>query len=340
MATWKKWAAAVLAAGVIALPCALPAAAEQGPFGDVDARSPYAGYISTLKLLQVAEGDGNGNFVPEGKVTRAEFAKMMVEGFGLRMDRGHFHFFDMDSHWAAGYVQTAWNHGLIEGTGEYVFSPDRSLTREEAAAIMWRQMSSRGLSAAVADTGSRKEAEKGSSWAKESVEQCMTHKLFGPAFASGTFRDPLTRQEAAALLVSSLRTLEEQGLGHIPAGTEPYVHESSGFALELPKVWKGRFDAVERKTEGVRHIEFRCKAAGDGVLFQVTLWPEEDWKDSREDTLANTHAWELGTRNGFVYVFIRPSDVQYNPENPHEEEEYRSMSRDVEAIRDSLLLQP
>ena len=57
-------------------------------FPDVDANASYAGAVDALTTLGVVNGDDNGKFNPENTVTRAEFAKMVVEALGTHtMDK-------------------------------------------------------------------------------------------------------------------------------------------------------------------------------------------------------------------------------------------------------------
>ena len=77
-------------------------------FPDVDANASYAGAVDALTTLGVVNGDDNGKFNPENTVTRAEFAKMVVEALGAGSEAASStdtDFVDAKGHWAAGYIE-------------------------------------------------------------------------------------------------------------------------------------------------------------------------------------------------------------------------------------------
>ena len=43
-----------------------------------------------------------------------------------------------ESHWAHKYIKNMYLNGVMNGTGETTFEPDKPLTRAEAAAILYR----------------------------------------------------------------------------------------------------------------------------------------------------------------------------------------------------------
>jgi hypothetical protein len=60
------------------LPAASPAAAETASFSDMDEASEWAKpSIDKARKLGLIDGKGNNEFDPQGKVTRAEIAKML-----------------------------------------------------------------------------------------------------------------------------------------------------------------------------------------------------------------------------------------------------------------------
>ena len=71
-------------------------------------------------------------------MTRAEFATIVVRALGLTpADTGAF--VDVASTaWYSPYVGAASTYGLINGVGEGRFSPDGTITRQEAAVMVSR----------------------------------------------------------------------------------------------------------------------------------------------------------------------------------------------------------
>lgn len=203
---WIKPIVSLCMTGALLFPLVASAAAPA--FKDVDSSSPYAVYIQDLKQEGIVNGKAEGSFVPGDAATRGEFVKMIVLGFQLPPDQGHFHFADMNKHWAAQYVQTAWNQGIVEGVKAESFLPDARISREEAAVIVWRLLEAKGVKPSVINFMLPNTVDV---WAREGVSQCMAKRLFGVPFAAGTYRDALTREEAAALVDLSVKWVADKG---------------------------------------------------------------------------------------------------------------------------------
>ena len=96
--------------------------------------------VDTLAALGVVSGTGEGQFSPEGHLTRAELCKMAVELLGMREQAEaqayRTIFTDMGKHWARGYVNVAATTQvpaesgvrLMLGLGNGKFGPDQTVT--------------------------------------------------------------------------------------------------------------------------------------------------------------------------------------------------------------------
>jgi hypothetical protein len=171
--------------------------ADSKGFIDVDSSNPYAPYIQDLQSKGIIYGTGDGKFNPAGLITRAEFVKILVTTFNLPLDNSHFHFSDLDGHWAATYIQTAWTNGIVSGVADYTFAPDTPITREEAATIVWRYLKAHGVNASVQNFMLSTTVDV---WAREGVAQSMAKKLWGVPFKKGNYQSSMSREEAAALI--------------------------------------------------------------------------------------------------------------------------------------------
>lgn len=74
----------------------------------------------------------------QNSVTRAEFAKMLVEIKGIELDKkAEENFSDVNSSdWYYNYVATLAKEGIIKGDGDGTFRPDDTITRQEAAVMI------------------------------------------------------------------------------------------------------------------------------------------------------------------------------------------------------------
>ena len=86
----------------------------------------------------------NGGFLPGGKVTRAEFATMLVKSMGLppsteKSDKNLLTFSDVKpADWHYELLRTAVKAGLIKGFTDGTFRPNDPVTREQVAVMVDR----------------------------------------------------------------------------------------------------------------------------------------------------------------------------------------------------------
>ena len=124
--------------GIIALDDSGGLAEIPLPFDDVDPDDVHAPNISQMEQREITEGDAEGNYVPDGLVTRAQFATFLVRALGLEpVDGQQFDDVDPDSvH--AGNINAAAQAGITAGVTETTFEPDRSISRAQIASLLAR----------------------------------------------------------------------------------------------------------------------------------------------------------------------------------------------------------
>ena len=140
----KKLLAALLAVCMVASMMLVPAmAADEGAFTDVsgdhwasDAIERWAGY-------GVLNGHDDGTFNPDGPMTRAQFAKFVVELMGLTNKSGKtFADVEADSSlsWAKEFIDIAYTNGIITGYDEDTFGGKREVTFNAGATMLSRAL--------------------------------------------------------------------------------------------------------------------------------------------------------------------------------------------------------
>lgn len=140
--------------------------------------------IEALAAKQIINGMPDGTFQPNATMTRAEFATIVVKAMGLT-PRETNTFRDVKSGaWYSGYIGAAYEGGIVNGTSANMFTPNSTITREEAATMVSRaatimlQSSGKGQSAQTLPKGQEMLAKaadnaKVSSWARDSVADCL-----------------------------------------------------------------------------------------------------------------------------------------------------------------------
>lgn len=111
-------------------------------YPDVTADSQYASAIEQLSALGIMEGFDDGTFKPDEKVTRAQMAKLVVGAKNMLAaaeSNSTVMFEDVapgKADWAIGYVATAANEGIINGTSATTFDPDATVTYAQATKML------------------------------------------------------------------------------------------------------------------------------------------------------------------------------------------------------------
>ena len=113
-------------------------------FDDVGENSWYYESVRKAAGAGVMVGDG-ASFRPNALVTREEFAKLSVEllrymGFQMNKSSSRLTFGDTAkiSGWALEYVDRACANNIMSGRSAAEFAPGESMTRAEAAAVIFR----------------------------------------------------------------------------------------------------------------------------------------------------------------------------------------------------------
>lgn len=115
---------------------------------DITTRERYYDALRRLTNAGVVVGMPGSSFAGDQLATRAEFATMLTRMLQLDTPdtRGQLHAFadtDETTTWAYAYIDALAKTGVIRGVGGGDFAPDRVLTREEAAAIISRLLTTK-----------------------------------------------------------------------------------------------------------------------------------------------------------------------------------------------------
>jgi len=163
-----------------------------------------AGHWAERAVLAMIEkgivaGYPDKTFRPDRPVTRSEFAALLIRALGIQEQPGST-FADCAGKWCAGAVEAACRAGLVRGTGEARFEPDRAITRQEAAVIIARALEVSGTRLEKGSLESFADREEIAGWARE---QAALAAGAGIVRGSGGRFEPqrdATRAEAVVML--------------------------------------------------------------------------------------------------------------------------------------------
>lgn len=175
-------------------------------FTDVPEGAWYHDYVYDLVYRGVVNGMTATTYEPEGKLTRAQFVKLLAcslaDAETLKTYEGKHPFKDSEGHWAEAYIAWAKDKGIVEGVSATEFDPEAPITREQMATIFGRYALKQGIELPkdAAPAESFPDADKISEYAREFVELMRIAGILN-GYEDGTFRPQgnATRAEAAKL---------------------------------------------------------------------------------------------------------------------------------------------
>ena len=171
--------------------------------------SGHFAYDAVMKLSKsgIINGYGDGTFRPQGKITRAEAAKLICAAFKTSASNGA-KFSDVSAgSWYYGYVDALSADKIIEGDGQ-LFRPDDNITREDMTVILSRALKSRGIELSGEHTFS--DSADISGYAAPHVSAFAAAGIVRGDGTNFFPKSDITRGEAAAII---FRILESYGGG-------------------------------------------------------------------------------------------------------------------------------
>ncbi|WP_310549886.1 S-layer homology domain-containing protein [Paenibacillus glufosinatiresistens] len=165
--------------------------------------------VSDLASRMIVQGDVQGRFQPNRRISRAEFAAVLMRGLGLYNGEsdGKSAALPKDvpsASWYAATVRSAQAYGLVSGYADGSFQPAASISRAEAAAILNRAAALRGgvqeQAGAANVLKAYRDGGRVGAWAQQAVASAVNA---GWIKGSGGELKPnadLTRAEAAAMI--------------------------------------------------------------------------------------------------------------------------------------------
>jgi S-layer homology domain. len=178
-------------------------------FPDINAHKNQVA-IEALASRGIITGKSKDRFDPDGTMTRAEFATIIVRGLGLPINQNPV-FEDVSvKDWFSSYVNTAFHYGIVTGTTATTFHPNGSITREEAAVMLTRAATLCGMDADMDPVQSRDvlagftDYMKASEWAKSSLAFCYRENILPNEEIEILPKSAIKRAEIAQMLFNML----------------------------------------------------------------------------------------------------------------------------------------
>jgi len=177
-------------------------------FADVADNSWYKTAVSFVVENGLFAGTSDKTFGPNVPMTRGMFVTVLgrLAKADVSAENTGISFKDVkpDAYYAK-YVVWAAANGIVSGDGVGTFSPNRSITRQEAASIMFRYSKAMGYDVTVSDntaTNKFSDASRVAPWAKEAMNWVLAKKVIG-GNADGTLNPggTATRAQVANIIM-------------------------------------------------------------------------------------------------------------------------------------------
>ncbi len=165
--------------------------------------------IELLAAKFIVQGRSEMNFDPNGMLTRAETAALLVRAIGIPLNNTEFSFSDVDGKWYEADVIAAEQAGLIKGYSDGTFRPNNRVTREELAVMLTRAIAYANPSLQTENSVlALADVESISSWAEDSIYQALSLGII-KGDQQGNFKPQAeaTRAEMVTLLSRMLKLL-------------------------------------------------------------------------------------------------------------------------------------
>ena len=192
----------------------VPAVTAPGTtFSDVKNHANKAA-IEALASRGIINGMGQGTFMPNKTMTRAEFAAIVTRALGLTAKDTKVFSDVPSSKWYAGYIGTANSSGIVNGVGNGKFNPEGTITRQEAAAMVARAAKLCGLDTAMDAAATRDmlaqfgDYRSVASWAKEPMAFCYSANILDQSDLNIEPTKAILRCEIAQMLYNMLTAAE------------------------------------------------------------------------------------------------------------------------------------
>lgn len=189
-------------------------------FADID-KIPEKEKIEALASRDMLSGNGDGLFLPQNTVTRAEFAAIISKGLGLcnaAEENGGLKlsyalkFKDIsESDWFCEYIDSAVKNEIVSGVSDDEFNPFGIITREEAAVMILRAAKKCGISKSFNTSEIRDilsvfpDYKTSGEWAAEALAFCVSFGITDESRENLCPKENVTRAETAAMFFDMLK---------------------------------------------------------------------------------------------------------------------------------------
>ena len=174
------------------------------PFTDTAKGAWYQGAVEYVYRNSIMTGTSATSFEPNAPLSRAMVAQILYNLEGQPTVEGESTFADASGHWAVNAIAWAQQTGVVNGYEDNTFRPNRAVSREELAQMLYNYAKVKGYDlTASGDFTAFPDGSKVSSWAEAAMAWANGNELIN-GHDDGTLQPggDSTRAQAASILMS------------------------------------------------------------------------------------------------------------------------------------------
>lgn len=182
----------------------LDESSHEMPFTDTAKGAWYQGAVEYVYRNSIMTGTSATSFEPNAPLSRAMVAQILYNLEGQPTVEGESTFADASGHWAVNAIAWAQQTGVVNGYEDNTFRPNRAVSREELAQMLYNYAKVKGYDlTASGDLTAFPDGSKVSSWAEAAMAWANGNELI-TGHDDGTLQPggDSTRAQAASILMS------------------------------------------------------------------------------------------------------------------------------------------
>ncbi len=194
----------------MAVGCAVFASADASlPFIDVVESDWFYPYVETVFSRGFVKGTSEDTFSPNTDMTRAMFVTIIGRMHGAEPFEELYYSDVPAGTWYTGYVAWAARAGIVKGYPDGTFAPDKTVSRQELALMLYRYLDYAWLDAEKGEAVSFSDEEAIASWARDAVKALASTGIV-TGYPNGSFgpEETATRAEVSTMACRLLTLID------------------------------------------------------------------------------------------------------------------------------------
>lgn len=205
--------------------------------------------ITYLKDKKLIMGYEDGNFNPDGNLTREEASAIISRLIGKEKESSNDSLIDIDGRWSTNSIKYLLNEGIVNGYPDSTFRPAEKITRAEFVSLVYKYLKNENKLSL--GTSQVKFSDIGGNWAEDYI-----HVLAGmgaiSGYPEGDFKPSnlITRAEASSVISKILAKQENIDI-------DSYDSEEDKKAQILKFIeanYKGKINIEELRDKSIEQI--------------------------------------------------------------------------------------